>query len=40
MYWPETYRQCRYFRMKPLEGLKADEDDDFAQENLEKFSSI
>jgi len=26
--------------MKPLEGLKADEDDDFAQENLEKFSSI
>jgi len=26
----ETSRQCRYFKMKPLEGLKADEDDEFA----------
>jgi hypothetical protein len=36
----ETFRQCRYFKMKQLEGLKADEIEGFVQENWDKSSVL
>jgi hypothetical protein len=36
----ETSRQCKYFKMKQLEGMKADEIEGFVQENLDKSSVV